>query len=60
MAIMCLWAIWAFYIWLVQRCLRRSVVGMKIGGHIDRRTHDRVPDTVPSEWIKAYGAQNDA
>lgn len=58
-------AIWTFYFWLVQKCLRRSVAGIKAGEHKDNETWDgsprvQIPDTVPSEWIEAYRAENDA
>jgi hypothetical protein len=52
MAILCFLAMWTFYFWLVQKCLRRSVAGMKA-------PRVEIPDTVPSEWIEAYRAEND-
>jgi|NGEPerStandDraft_6_1074524.scaffolds.fasta_scaffold605666_1 hypothetical protein len=65
MAILCFLAMWTFYFWLVQKCLRRSVAGMKAGDRNDteariRRPRMEIPDTVPSEWIEAYRAENDA
>lgn len=57
MGILCFLAIWTFYFWLVQKCLRRSVAGMRArdvsesgaweGGRME------IPDTVPSEWVEA-------
>jgi hypothetical protein len=65
MAILGFLAIWAFYFWLVHKLLRRSVAGIKAGGRNDiearlRRSRVQIPDTVPSEWIDAYRAENDA
>ncbi len=63
MAILCLLAIWTFYFWVVQKYLRRSVAGIKAGDlNVEsriRRPRVQIPDTVPSEWIEAYGAEND-
>ena len=61
MAILCLLAIWTFYFWLVQRCLRRSVAGIRGGDRRSRQLRPRVqiPDTVPSEWIEAYRREID-
>ena len=61
MAILCFLAVWGFYFWLVQKCLRRSVAGIKTGDRNDRPRRPRVqiPDTVPSEWIEAYRSEND-
>jgi len=62
MAILGFLAMWAFYIWLAQKCLRRSVAGVKAGDGSarQRRPRVRIPDTVPSEWIEAYRAENGA
>lgn len=64
MAILCLLAIWTFYFCLARKCLRRSVAGIKAGdGNVEarlRRPRVQIPDTVPSEWIEAYRAENDA
>ena len=63
LAILCLLAIWTFYFWVVQKYLRRSVAGIKTGDLTVeprlRRPRVQIPDTVPSEWIEAYGAEND-
>jgi hypothetical protein len=62
MVILCFLAIWTFYFWLVQKCIRRSVAGIKVGDCNARQCRPRVqiPDTVPSEWVEAYRAENDA
>jgi hypothetical protein len=62
MVILCFLAIWTFYFWLVQKCLRRSVAGIKAGDRNARQRRPRVqiPDTVPSEWVEVYRAENDA
>ena len=65
MAILGFLAIWAFYFWLVQKFLRRSVAGIKAGDRCEADTREslrrvEIPDTVPSEWIEAYRAENDA
>ncbi len=57
MAILCLVGVWVVYIWLVQKCIR-SAAGIKAGYRNAPRVH--IPDTVPSEWIEAYKAENDA
>jgi hypothetical protein len=61
MAVLCLLAIWTFYFWLVQKCLRRSVAGIKTVEQTtpQRRPLGQIPDTVPSEWIELYQAEND-
>ncbi len=53
MAILCLLAIWAFYFWLVQKLVVRSLDG-------GQRPRAEIPDTVPPEWIEAYRSENDA
>jgi hypothetical protein len=62
MAILCFFGMWALYIWLVQTCLRRSAAGIRAGGcnAQQRRPRVQIPDTVPSEWIEAHRAENDA
>ncbi len=57
MAILCFLGVWALYIWLVQKCIR-SAAGIKAGDRNAQRV--QIPDTVPSEWIEAYKAENDA
>jgi hypothetical protein len=56
MAMLFLLGVWAFYFLLARKCLRTSATGIKAGQH-----HPRVeiPDTVPSKWIEACGAEND-
>ncbi len=53
MAMLCFFGILPLYIWLVRKCIRTSVDGIKA-------PRVEIPDTVPSEWIKAYKAENDA
>lgn len=65
MAILGFLALWTFYCWLVHKCIRRSVAGIKAGDRNDiearlRRSRVQIPDAVPSEWIDAYRAENDA
>jgi hypothetical protein len=65
MAILGFLAISTFYFWLVQKCIRRSVAGIKAEGRCETDTRKsfprvEVPNTVPSEWIEAYRAENDA
>ncbi len=61
MAILCFLGAWVLYIWVVQKCIR-SAAGIKAGDRNvqQRRPRVQVPDTVPSEWIEAYRAENDA
>jgi hypothetical protein len=59
MAILGFLAVWTFYFWLVQKCLRRSVAGIKAGVRNERPPRVQIADTVPSEWIEAYRAEND-
>ena len=53
MAILCFLGSWVLYIWVVQKFIR-SAAGVKAKEHV------QIPDTVPSEWIEAYRAENDA
>ena len=59
MAILFFLGLWTFVAWLVQKLVRRSFGGI---GAEDSNAWRRVeiPDTVPGEWIEAYGAENDA
>jgi len=61
MTILCFLGVWALYIWVVQKCIR-SAAGIKAGDRNaqQRRLPVQIPDTVPSEWIEAYRAGNDA
>jgi hypothetical protein len=64
MAILCFLGFWVLYIWLVQKCIR-SAARIKVGDRKDIETRKssprvKIPDTVPSEWIEAYKAENDA
>ena len=61
MVILGSFALWTFYFWLVQKCLRRSVAGIRIedrGARL-RRPRVQIPDTVPFEWTEAYKAEGD-
>jgi hypothetical protein len=65
MAILCLLGLWTLYFWLVQKCVRRSFAGMKAWDRnaIEarrRRLRVHIPETVPTEWIEEYKAENDA
>lgn len=65
MAILCFLGMWALYIWLVQKCVLGSVaaIGAKDRNDFGARgglLHVEIPDSVPSEWIEGYRAENDA
>jgi len=53
MAMLCFFGILPLYIWLARKCIRMSAAGIKTA-------RVEIPDTVPSEWIEAYKAENDA
>jgi hypothetical protein len=64
MVILCFFGVWVLYIWLVQKCIR-SAAGIKAGDRCETDDQERlrrvqIPDAVPSEWIEAYRAENDA
>ena len=60
MAILCFLGIWVLYLWLVRKCVRRAGVHAGDRNARQRRPRVQIPDNVPSEWIEAYRAENDA
>lgn len=63
MAILCFLGIWVLYAWLVQKCIRLAAriktKDDKVIESWEGLTRVVIPDTVPSEWIDAYKAEND-
>ena len=62
MVMLFLLGMWALYFWLARKCPRKSTAGARAerGKARQRPPRVRIPDTVPSEWMEAYGAENEA
>ena len=64
MVILWFLGVWVFYIWLAQKCIRSAAGNKakdcKVIESWESLPRVEIPDTVPSEWIEAYKAENDA
>ncbi len=55
MAMLLLLGVWALYFGLARKCVRARATGTKAGQRYSRQ----MPDTVPTNWIEEYEAEND-